>query len=312
MAPAQQDFRAVEPTLYDVALRTDPNCKLERAAEMIGAETGHPGEIGQSQSIIEMCLDIVLDPFAARRVRRPADTAPHWPDPGTTAKAAAGSGATNIYGRGNRAPCRSLSLSSSSGLRSLCSPGCCTLSSGCSSSPSSPAWWLSPRSTSAGSSANGNAALASVGPEAHRPPERHTFPQGSDIETARASNQEACSRSINDAVITRSGAMDDPEPRSEGGEATELRSAAAASLQSAVRQNDPREFDRLTHHALRLIELARAIQHGRQRAVSTESGQSVSRDNLLTSKKKGRPMSRKLMTEFIGTLLRLCSWRSGR
>jgi len=106
--------------------------------------------------------------------------------------------------------------------------------------------------------------------------------------------------------------MDDPEPRSEGGEATELRSAAAASLQSAVRQNDPREFDRLTHHALRLIELARAIQHGRQRAVSTESGQSVSRDNLLTSKKKGRPMSRKLMTEFLGTLLRLCSWRSGR
>ena len=33
MAPAQQGFRAVKPTLYDVALRTDPNCKLERAAE---------------------------------------------------------------------------------------------------------------------------------------------------------------------------------------------------------------------------------------------------------------------------------------
>ena len=116
--------------------------------------------------------------------------------------------------------------------------------------------------------------------------------------------------------------MDDPEPRSEGGEATELRSAGAASLQSAVRQSDPREFDRLTRHALRLIELARAIQCGRRRAVLREYGPEVSpdnvpksektRDNLPKSEKKGLPMSRKLIAEFIGTLWRLCFWRNER
>ncbi|MGC2200727.1 MAG: hypothetical protein WA633_11360 [Stellaceae bacterium] len=106
--------------------------------------------------------------------------------------------------------------------------------------------------------------------------------------------------------------MDDLEPQSEGAEAKELRSAAATSLQSAARASDPREFDRLTRHALRLIELARAIQRGRQGAVSTEYRPSVSRDNLPMSKRKDLPMSRKFIAEFIGTLWRLCSWRSGR
>ena len=116
-------------------------------------------------------------------------------------------------------------------------------------------------------------------------------------------------RPIEDAVIRRSGAMGDLEPRSEAVEARELRTAAAASLQSAARQRDPGEFDRLTRHALRLIELARAIQYGRRRPVPKEHSPSVSQDDLPTSAKKDLPMSRKLGAELIGRIRRLCSWR---
>ena len=48
----------------------------------------------------------------------------------------------------------------------------------------------------------------------------------------------------------------------------ELRSAAVDALQNAARQTDPQEFNRLTRHALALIERARAIGHGREHAVS--------------------------------------------
>jgi len=37
-------------------------------------------------------------------------------------------------------------------------------------------------------------------------------------------------------------------------------------LQSAARQNDPNEFDRLAHHALGLIDRARAIRHNARHA----------------------------------------------
>ena len=47
----------------------------------------------------------------------------------------------------------------------------------------------------------------------------------------------------------------------------ELRSAAVDALQNAARQTDPQEFNRLTRHALALIERARAIGHARQHAV---------------------------------------------
>src|SRR5271168_4215572 len=81
-----------------------------------------------------------------------------------------------------------------------------------------------------------------------------------------------------------SAVMTDPESESDEEKARELRSAAAECLQSAARQSDPREFDRLTRHALGLIERARAIQHRQRRAASRT------------------PMSRKYMVEFIGTL----------
>jgi hypothetical protein len=54
-----QSLRPLEPTLHDIALRTDADRLLERAAEVIGAETGNPGEIGQRQSVIEMGFDII-------------------------------------------------------------------------------------------------------------------------------------------------------------------------------------------------------------------------------------------------------------
>ena len=47
----------------------------------------------------------------------------------------------------------------------------------------------------------------------------------------------------------------------------ELRSAAVDALKSAARQTDPREFSRLTHYALALIERARIIRHGGNHAI---------------------------------------------
>jgi hypothetical protein len=57
--------------------------------------------------------------------------------------------------------------------------------------------------------------------------------------------------------------LDRPE---EPDDPKELRSAAVDALKDAARQSDPREFNRLTRHALALIERARAIAHGRQHA----------------------------------------------
>jgi hypothetical protein len=51
-----------------------------------------------------------------------------------------------------------------------------------------------------------------------------------------------------------------------------LRSAAVDALQNAARQSDPQEFNRLTRHALALIERARAIGRGREGAVSEAAG----------------------------------------
>ena len=62
--------------------------------------------------------------------------------------------------------------------------------------------------------------------------------------------------------------MTDLDPREEEEDPKELRSAAVDALRDAARQSDPQEFNRLTRHALALIERARAIGHGRQHAVS--------------------------------------------
>jgi hypothetical protein len=59
--------------------------------------------------------------------------------------------------------------------------------------------------------------------------------------------------------------LDRPE---EPEDPNELRSAAVDALKDAARQSDPREFNRLTRHALALIERASAIRQGGQHAVS--------------------------------------------
>ena len=61
--------------------------------------------------------------------------------------------------------------------------------------------------------------------------------------------------------------MTDPDRPDAPEDPKGLRSAAVDALQKAARQTDPQEFNRLTRHALALIERARAIGHGRQTAV---------------------------------------------
>ena len=47
LGPPHQGFCTFEPTLHDVALRADADRLLERAAEMIGAETGTAARAGK-------------------------------------------------------------------------------------------------------------------------------------------------------------------------------------------------------------------------------------------------------------------------
>ena len=56
---AQKGFRSRYPALHDVAPRPDPDRLLERTAEVIGAEAGDPGDLGQGQATIEMRFDVV-------------------------------------------------------------------------------------------------------------------------------------------------------------------------------------------------------------------------------------------------------------
>jgi len=73
-----------------------------------------------------------------------------------------------------------------------------------------------------------------------------------------------------------------------------LRRAAVDTLRDAARQTDPREFSRLTRHALALIERARAIRHGRQYAGSEAAGTRV-----LPKNGKEKPRSSHKIIEFI-------------
>jgi hypothetical protein len=47
----QQVFCALDPALDDIALRPNSSRPLERAAEMIGAQTGDVGQHGDCKSI---------------------------------------------------------------------------------------------------------------------------------------------------------------------------------------------------------------------------------------------------------------------
>ena len=101
------------------------------------------------------------------------------------------------------------------------------------------------------------------------------------------------------------------DPASEENEPEALRSAAVEALQSAVRQSDPKESDRLTRYGLELIERAHAIGHRRRNGVSEVDGAPVR--NARRMEEAGGPgHSRKLAARLIATLWRLCSWRIGR
>ena len=53
----QQAFGALDPALNDIALRSNPSRQLERAAEVIRAQTGNVGQHGERKIAIEMRLD---------------------------------------------------------------------------------------------------------------------------------------------------------------------------------------------------------------------------------------------------------------
>lgn len=93
--------------------------------------------------------------------------------------------------------------------------------------------------------------------------------------------------------------MTDLDPSEEAEDPQKLRSAAVDALKDAARQSDPQEFNRLTRHALALIERARAIRHGRQHAVSEADGTRV-----LPRNHKERPRSSHKISEFIIRLWR--------
>src|SRR5271154_359626 len=59
IAPPHQGFCPFEPALHDVTLRPRPGRFLERAAEVIRAETGDFGEDGEREVVLEMLLDVV-------------------------------------------------------------------------------------------------------------------------------------------------------------------------------------------------------------------------------------------------------------
>jgi hypothetical protein len=89
----------------------------------------------------------------------------------------------------------------------------------------------------------------------------------------------------------------DLPPEEEG--AVELRSPRrrVSKEKRAVRQSDPREFDRLTRHALGLIERARAIQRG-QRPVRGSIPHLVHHES---ERRKMMDMTRRAAAEFFGT-----------
>jgi hypothetical protein len=139
---------------------------------------------------------------------------------------------------------------------------------------------------------------------------RSTFPQGSHIRTASRSNLSPPHLFTNSAEITRSAVMIELEPEREEDEPEALRSAAVEALQSAARQSDPKESDRLTRHGLALIERARAIGHRRRNGISEVDAAPVRNAHRMQEEERPR-RSRSLTAKLVATLRRLCSWRPG-
>jgi hypothetical protein len=104
--------------------------------------------------------------------------------------------------------------------------------------------------------------------------------------------------------------MTELDPEREEDEPAALRSAAVEALQSAARQSDPKESDRLTRHGLALIERARAIGHHRRSGISEADGATV-RNEPRMQENEGPRHSLTLVAKLIATLGRICWWRHG-
>lgn len=104
--------------------------------------------------------------------------------------------------------------------------------------------------------------------------------------------------------------MTELKPEREQDEPEALRSAAVEALQSAAREGDPKESDRLTRHGLALIERARAIRH-RPRSPISEADRATVASDPRTQETERPSHSRKLTAKVISTLWRLC-WHRGR
>jgi hypothetical protein len=102
--------------------------------------------------------------------------------------------------------------------------------------------------------------------------------------------------------------------RGPGGEAEEpaaLRRAAVEVLNSAARQKDPHEFDRLARYALALIDRARAIRRGRHPNVSKEEGR-LSQSERWPQREDDSSGLRKSTAELINKLWRGDLWKIKR
>src|SRR5215472_4817355 len=56
---SDQCLRPFKATLDEITLWPDPNSLLERATEVVSAETADRSEFGQRQVSIQMCFDVV-------------------------------------------------------------------------------------------------------------------------------------------------------------------------------------------------------------------------------------------------------------
>jgi hypothetical protein len=93
--------------------------------------------------------------------------------------------------------------------------------------------------------------------------------------------------------------MTDPEPEGGTEDPTKLRCAAVEALQSAALQHDPNEFDRLTHHALGLIDRARVIRRDARRAALTAREIAVLQDKREITETEQHHVLQRFVTKLI-------------
>jgi hypothetical protein len=100
--------------------------------------------------------------------------------------------------------------------------------------------------------------------------------------------------------------MTDPEPEGETEDPNKLRNAAVEALHSAARQNDPNEFDRLTRHALGLIDRARATRRDARRTALAAREMPALPNKRETAKKEQYRVLHRFVAKLISALSKRC------